>query len=350
MNIWITGCAGFIGANLTQHLVNKYPEYQFTGIDCISYAGNVSNLWSINQAKNFVLCKVDITDIESLKSVWKLRPPSKIIHLAAESHVDNSIINPNRFILTNVNGTANLLELCRQNWADLTNKLFYHISTDEVFGQLGDNGHFDLNSNYNPRSPYSASKAASDHLVRAYHHTYQFPSIISNCSNNYGAFQFPEKLIPLIITRALAGEPLPVYGLGLQIRDWLHVTDHVSAIDLILHNGTIGHTYLIGGNNEVKNIDMVHLICKELSMQTLTSYEKYVSQITYVTDRKGHDYRYAIDTSYISKELNWQPAMDISTGISQTVHWYLDNQEWTKAILDNSYRNLSISTQEFLIK
>ncbi len=338
--IIVTGGAGFIGSHLVRLMVNKYPHYEIINLDKLTYAGNLANLQDIESSTNYRFVKKDIVDFEDIKSFFLEEQPDGIIHLAAESHVDRSITDPLSFINTNLVGTANLLLAARDCWKeDYKGKLFYHVSTDEVFGSLdlGEETFFDEQTAYDPKSPYSASKAGSDHLVRAFHHTYGLPIVISNCSNNYGAYQFPEKLIPLFINNILQEKPLPVYGEGINVRDWLYVEDHASAIDTIFHKGTNGKTYAIGGHNEWRNIDLIKLLC-ELMDEKLERAPKSSEQlITYVTDRAGHDMRYAIDASFIEKELRWKPSIQFREGLSKTIDWYLSNKEWLASVTSGAY-------------
>lgn len=333
--IMVTGGAGFIGSNLLLYLAPRYPQYQFVNLDCLTYAGNLTNLKAIENLPNYRFEKVDICDFESLKRSFERYQIDGIIHLAAESHVDRSITGPAAFIQTNVIGTFNLLELVRERAAAGISIRFHHVSTDEVYGSLEEQGYFTEATPYNPNSPYSASKAASDHLVRAYHKTYGIDAVTTNCSNNYGPYQFPEKLIPLMIRNALAGIPLPVYGDGGNIRDWLYVEDHCRAIDLVFHKGKAGLTYNIGGHNEVRNIDLVHLICRILD--SLVGGEPKERLITFVKDRPGHDRRYAIDASFIQKQLGWKPQYSFEDGIRKTVQWYLDNEQWLNDCVSGDY-------------
>ncbi|MBT6169225.1 MAG: dTDP-glucose 4,6-dehydratase [Flavobacteriaceae bacterium] len=322
--ILITGGAGFIGSHVVRRMVTKYPKTQIVNLDVLTYAGNLDNVSDIANEPNYTFIKGDVTDVSFIKSLFENYNFDAVIHLAAESHVDNSIKNPLGFAETNVMGTLNLLEASRNHWKDdLKKKCFYHISTDEVFGSLGIEGTFTEQTSYDPRSPYSASKASSDHFVRAYFHTYKLPVIISNCSNNYGPSQYPEKLVPLFIKNIVENKPLPVYGKGKNIRDWLYVEDHAEAIDLILQQGKIGETYAIGGNNEIRNIDMVQNLIKVTDRLLGRSEGASLSLISYVTDRLGHDYRYAIDTSKIQKELNWKPSTPYNEGIEKTINFYL---------------------------
>lgn len=339
-NIIITGGAGFIGTHVVRHFVNNYKNYHIFNVDKLTYAGNLENLKDIEDRENYSFIKGDINDDRFVLELFKDTNPDAVIHLAAESHVDRSIANPTEFIFTNIVGTVNLLNAAKLNWKDSPeNKLFYHVSTDEVYGSLGDEGFFTEATPYDPKSPYSASKASSDHLVRAYHHTFGLPVVISNCSNNYGPNQFPEKLIPLFINNIKNNKPLPVYGKGINVRDWLYVEDHAKAIDLVFHNGSKGETYNIGGGNEWKNIDLIHLLCK--LMDEKLGREKGASEklITYVKDRAGHDLRYAIDFSKLKNELHWEPSVDFHEGLSKTIDWYLDNETWLKNVTSGEYQN-----------
>ena len=338
-NILITGGAGFIGSHLVRKMVNKYSKYLIVNIDKLTYAGNLNNLKEIENKPNYEFINIDICNEADLSKLFKKYLFDGIIHLAAESHVDRSISNPKEFILTNVVGTLNLLNECKLQWKNSENKCFYHISTDEVYGSLGDVGYFHENTSYDPRSPYSASKASSDHLVRAYGHTYNLPIKISNCSNNYGSFQFPEKLIPLIINNIKQHQPLPIYGKGENIRDWLWVEDHANAIDLIFHQGKLGETYNIGGHNEWKNIDLVHLLCDIMDRKLGNVKGKSRGLITYVKDRAGHDMRYAIDASKIEEELGFKPSVDFKEGLEKTIDWYLENEEWLTNVTSGDYQN-----------
>lgn len=337
-SILITGGAGFIGSHVVRLFVNKYPGLHIVNLDALTYAGNLENLRDIEKKDNYTFVKTDITDASAVEQVFKDYKIEGVIHLAAESHVDRSIADPLAFIQTNILGTVNLLNAARSSWKDnLEGKLFYHISTDEVYGSLGNTGFFTEETSYDPRSPYSSSKASSDHLVRAYYHTYKIPVLISNCSNNYGPNQFPEKLIPLAIHNIRNSKPVPVYGKGENIRDWLYVEDHARAIDLIFHNGKMGETYNIGGHNEWKNIDLILLLCrimdKKLGRTSGTS-EKLIS---FVKDRAGHDLRYAIDSSKIQKELGWKPSLQFEEGLEKTVEWYLNNEIWINNIMTGEY-------------
>jgi dTDP-glucose 4,6-dehydratase len=338
-NILITGGAGFIGSHLVRLLVHKYPTYHIVNMDVLTYAGNLENLKDIESKENYTFVKVDICDFETVKQIFSTYKIDAVIHLAAESHVDRSIKDPFSFAQTNVMGTLSLLQAAKETWgSDFTNKLFYHVSTDEVYGSLGEDGLFTEDTAYDPHSPYAASKASSDHFVRAFHDTYQLPVVVSNCSNNYGSYQFPEKLIPLFINNIIHNKPLPVYGKGENVRDWLFVNDHARAIDVIFHKGKIGETYNIGGFNEWKNIDLINVIIK--TVDRLLGREAGTSQklITYITDRAGHDFRYAIDSSKLKEELGWEPSLQFEAGIEKTVAWYLENQEWLHNITSGDYR------------
>ena len=323
-NILITGGAGFIGSHLVKYFVKKYTNYNIINVDKLTYASNVDFLNEISSFKNYKFVQADICHSEKIETIFEKYNISDVIHLAAESHVDNSIENALEFANTNILGTINLLELSRKNWANNKNNLFYHISTDEVFGSLNEHGIFNENSKYDPHSPYSASKASADHFVRAFYDTHKLPVIISNCSNNYGPNQHNEKLIPTVINSLINKSKIPVYGNGLNIRDWLYVEDHVEAIDMIFHNGTIGETYCIGGENEIKNIDLIKLIIKEFD-DIQQNKNSSIDLINYVDDRLGHDYRYAIDISKIKNELGWEPKTNIDKGLRKTLNWYLND-------------------------
>jgi len=338
-NLLITGGAGFIGSHVVRLFVKKYEQYNIINLDKLTYAGNLENLNDIDKSKNYTFVKGDICDSNFIFSIFEKYKFDGVIHLAAESHVDRSISNPMEFINTNIIGTVNLLNAAREIWNDNFNdKLFYHISTDEVYGSLGEFGFFTEKTSYDPRSPYSASKASSDHLVRAYYHTYKLPVVITNCSNNYGPNQFPEKLIPLSINNIKNNRPIPVYGKGENVRDWLYVVDHAIAIDKVFHNCELGQTYNIGGNNEWKNIDLIKVLCKVMDKKLGRPVGTSEKLITYVKDRAGHDLRYAIDSSKIKAELGWTPSVDFEEGISKTVDWYLENEQWLENIVNGNYK------------
>ena len=324
MRILVTGGAGFIGSNFLRLFVPKYPEHTFINLDKLTYAANLDNLIDIEEAKNYYFEQADIADYPRVQEIFKKYSPDIVVHFAAESHVDRSIVGPADFIHTNIIGTFHLLEACREQWKDKEGKLFHHVSTDEVYGTLGETGYFTEESRYDPSSPYSASKASSDHLVRAYYRTYGLPVKITNCSNNYGPYQFPEKLIPLMILNALEGKPLPVYGRGENVRDWLYVEDHCRAIWLVIQKGRVGETYNIGGNNEWRNIDIVYKICDILGEELGRDPMEFKRLITFVPDRPGHDLRYAIDSTKIRTELGWKPQETFETGLRKTVKWYLE--------------------------
>jgi dTDP-glucose 4,6-dehydratase len=336
----ITGGAGFIGSNLLRLLVPRHPEHLFINLDNLTYAANLYSLKDIEHCRNYIFEKGDIADPEAVRTLFGKYQPDCVIHLAAESHVDRSIVDPATFVRTNITGTFNLLEACREQWKDRGEKsshLFHHVSTDEVYGSLGEAGRFTEETRYDPSSPYSASKASSDHLVRAYHRTYGVPVKITNCSNNYGPCQFPEKLIPLMVLNAVEGKPLPVYGKGNNVRDWLYVEDHCEAIWQVIEKGSVGETYNIGGNSEKRNIDVVKLICKILAEETGRPFGDFEKLITYVDDRPGHDLRYAIDATKIKRELGWQPKETFESGLAKTVRWYLANGEWVDKIRTGEY-------------
>jgi dTDP-glucose 4,6-dehydratase len=336
--ILITGGAGFIGSHVVRRFVRKYPEYLIINADKLTYAGNLENLTDIEKEPNYRFEKTDIVEKQSVLDLFKKYSFDGVIHLAAESHVDRSITGPDEFVFTNIVGTVNLLNAALNNWKDaFGGKLFYHISTDEVYGSLGEEGRFTEVSSYDPKSPYSASKASSDHMVRAYNHTFGLPAVISNCSNNYGPNQFPEKLIPLAINNIKNNKPIPVYGKGENIRDWLYVEDHVSAIDLIFHRGNVGETYNIGGNNEWKNLDLILLLCSIMDRKLNRAEGTSKKLITYVKDRPGHDLRYAIDSTKLQNELGWSPIPEFSAGLEKTVEWYLSNTQWLERVLSGDY-------------
>lgn len=338
-NVLITGGAGFIGSHVVRLFVNKYPDYHIINLDKLTYAGNLANLSDVEQSPNYTFVKADICDFEQIMNLFATYQIDGVIHLAAESHVDRSIKDPFTFAQTNVMGTLSLLQAAKLNWeGDYEGKLFYHISTDEVYGALDFDGSFFVETTkYNPHSPYSASKAGSDHFVRAFHDTYGMPTIVTNCSNNYGPYQFPEKLIPLFINNIRHGKPLPVYGKGENVRDWLYVVDHARAIDVIFHQGKIAETYNIGGFNEWKNIDLIKVIIRTVDKLLGNASGTSDHLITYVTDRAGHDLRYAIDSTKLKNELGWEPSLQFEEGIEKTVEWYLDNQGWMDNITSGAY-------------
>jgi dTDP-glucose 4,6-dehydratase len=338
--ILITGGAGFIGSHVIRLFVNKYPNYQIFNLDALTYAGNLENIKDIENAPNYHFLKADITDTYKMKSLFQKYKFDSVIHLAAESHVDRSISNPKIFVDTNVTGTLNLMEAALESWkGNFENKLFYHISTDEVYGTLGETGLFTETSSYAPNSPYSASKAASDHFVRAYGETYKLPYVISNCSNNYGPNQFPEKLIPLFINNIIENKDLPVYGDGNYTRDWLYVLDHAKAIDLIFHKGKNKSTYNVGGFNEWQNIDLIKLLCGIMDKKLDRREGDSEALITFIKDRPGHDKRYAIDASKVNEELGWEPSVTFEEGLEKTVDWYLQNPNWIEAVVSGNYQD-----------
>jgi dTDP-glucose 4,6-dehydratase len=337
--ILITGGAGFIGSHLVRLMVSKYPNYRILNLDKLTYAGNLDNLKDVENKINYKFIKADICDEMKINHIFNDYSIDNVIHLAAESHVDRSISNPLEFLQTNVLGTVNLLNAAKNKWSKDNDNIFYHVSTDEVYGSLGQTGLFTESTAYDPRSPYSASKASSDHFVRAYHETYGLKIKISNCSNNYGSHQFPEKLIPLIINNIINKKPLPIYGKGDNVRDWLHVIDHAEAIDLIFHKGKIGETFNIGGHNEKQNIELVNLLIRLVDLKLGRKESASLDLISYVKDRSGHDKRYAIDASKLEDELGWIPKYNLEAGIEETVNWYLENKEWVKNIVSGEYLN-----------
>lgn len=338
--VLITGGAGFIGSHLVRRMVRNYPDYHVYNLDALTYAGNLENLKDISSSPNYTFVKGDITDAAFVQNLFAQHDFTYVIHLAAESHVDRSISNPIAFVMTNVVGTVNLLNAAKHVWSgSFEGRRFYHVSTDEVYGALGESGMFTEDTKYDPHSPYSASKASSDHFVRAYHDTYGLPVVISNCSNNYGSHHFPEKLIPLAIHNIKNNKPIPVYGKGENVRDWLWVEDHARAIDVILHTGKNGETYNIGGHNEWKNIDLIHLLCKIMDRKLGRADGESAKLITFVKDRAGHDMRYAIDASKLKNELGWVPSLQFEEGLEKTVDWYLNNQEWLDHVTSGDYKN-----------
>ncbi|RKQ50891.1 dTDP-glucose 4,6-dehydratase [Roseivirga pacifica] len=335
----ITGGAGFIGSHVVRLMVNKYADYQIFNLDALTYAGNLENLKDIEDKPNYTFVKGDITDAAFLNELFAQHQFDGVIHLAAESHVDRSISDPLAFVNTNVIGTVNLLNAAKASWTSFESKRFYHVSTDEVYGSLGETGFFLETTSYDPQSPYSASKASSDHFVRAYANTYKLPVVITNCSNNYGPNQFPEKLLPLCINNIKHNKPLPIYGKGENIRDWLYVIDHARAIDVVYHNGVLGETYNIGGFNEWKNIDIVRLLCDIMDRKLGRTEGESQKLITFVKDRAGHDMRYAIDATRIKDELGWEPSLQFEEGLEKTVDWYLANEEWLQNVTSGNYQD-----------
>lgn len=338
--ILITGGAGFIGSHVVRRFVNSYPQYQIINLDKLTYAGNLLNLKDIEDKPNYKFIKGDIVDADFIDRLFADEQIDSVIHLAAESHVDRSISSPIEFVMTNVVGTVNLLNAARKEWKDdYSAHRFYHVSTDEVYGSLGEDGLFTETTSYDPHSPYSASKASSDHFVRSYHDTYGIDTVISNCSNNYGSYHFPEKLIPLAINNIKNNKSIPVYGKGENVRDWLWVEDHARAIDVIYHNAASGSTYNVGGHNEWKNIDLIHLLCKIMDEKLGREAGTSAKLITYVTDRAGHDLRYAIDSTKLQKDLDWKPSLQFKEGLEKTVEWYLHNEEWLQSVTSGSYQS-----------
>lgn len=339
-HILITGGAGFIGSHLVRHFVTKYPEYQIVNLDALTYAGNLESLVDIDGSDDYTFVRGDICDEGVVSDVFREHGITHVIHVAAESHVDRSILDPLSFVRTNVLGTVNLLQVAKSFWQDdYSDHVFYQISTDEVYGALGDTGLFTEQTAYDPRSPYSASKASADHFVSAWYHTYGFPIVLSNCSNNYGPYQFPEKLIPLIIRNIISRKTLPVYGEGQNVRDWLYVLDHVHAIDVVFHQGKIGETYNVGGDNEMRNIDLVHMLCDHMDAALGRESGTSRNLITFVKDRAGHDFRYAIDANKIRRDLGWKPTTSFSDGLQKTIAWYLGNQRWVDHVISGEYQS-----------
>ena len=338
----VTGGAGFIGSHVVRRWVTRHPEVRVINLDALTYAGNLANLKDIEGAPNHRFVRMDIGDTDAVAQLLREEKVDTVMHLAAESHVDRSISGPMAFLETNIMGTASLLSACRTVWTEqggFEGKRFHHVSTDEVYGSLGEEGFFTEDTAYDPRSPYSSSKAASDHIVRAWHHTYGLPIVLSNCSNNYGSFQFPEKLIPLFIRNAVQKKPLPVYGQGVNVRDWLWVEDHASALEVIITCGADGRTYNIGGENEWKNIDLIRLMCRQLDEKLDRSAGETEQLITYVQDRAGHDMRYAIDATRLREELGWRPSITFEEGLGKTIDWYLDNGDWLDEVTSGAYRD-----------
>lgn len=337
-HILVSGGAGFIGSHVVRRLVKNYPNYLIVNLDKLTYAGNLENLSDLVSAANYRFERADICDAVALQRIFSAHQITDVIHLAAESHVDRSIEGPMEFVMTNVVGTVQLLQAARAAWGNETNHVFHHVSTDEVYGSLGDTGLFEESTAYDPRSPYSASKASSDHFVRAYHHTYGLPIKMSNCSNNYGSHHFPEKLIPLMIHNIIENKPLPIYGKGDNIRDWLWVEDHASAIDTIFHNGRIGESYNVGGLNEWTNLELIHFLCQLMDEKLNRDKGESEKLITFVTDRAGHDKRYAIDATKLASELGWKPSVTFEEGLNLTIDWYLANQDWVAKVTSGAYQ------------
>jgi len=338
--LFITGGAGFIGSHVVRRFVRNHPDYRIVNIDALTYAGNLENLKDVQDSSNYLFEKMDIVDEQAVNEVFDRYKPDGVVHLAAESHVDRSISGPMAFVKTNIIGTVNLLNAARRIWdGNWEGKRFYHVSTDEVYGSLGEVGLFTETTAYDPRSPYSASKACSDHMVRAYYHTYGLPVVISNCSNNYGPNHFPEKLIPLAIHRIRNNQEIPIYGKGENVRDWLYVEDHASAIDTVFHKGKLGNTYNIGGNNEWTNIDLIRLLCTIMDQKLGRPEGTSAKLITFVKDRAGHDLRYAIDSTKLKTELGWEPSLTFEEGLPKTVDWYLANAEWLEHVTSGAYQN-----------
>ncbi|MBW3625676.1 MAG: dTDP-glucose 4,6-dehydratase, partial [Armatimonadetes bacterium] len=347
MNVLVTGGAGFIGSNFLNMMAPRYPEHRFINIDKLTYAANPMNLRSVEVLPNYAFERVDIADSGAVRSVFERHQPDRVFHFAAESHVDRSIAGPEAFIRTNLIGTFNLLEACRAFWDRSPDRVFHQVSTDEVYGSLGETGFFTEETCYDPSSPYSASKASSDHFVRAYHRTYGLSVKITNCSNNYGPYQFPEKLIPLMILNALEGKPLPLYGTGRNVRDWLFVEDHCDAVWLVAEKGAVGETYNIGGNCEKTNIEIVNLILDGLAKETGRDQEALRSLITFVPDRPGHDHRYAIDASKVRRDLSWTPKESFESGLQKTIRWYLEHDEWVRSVQSGAYQEWIVSHYRF---
>ena len=343
MSLLVTGAAGFIGSNLVQHLLNRWPDRQIVSFDLLTYSGNVASLGPVLDHPRHTFVQGDICDRDAVRGVLESHDITGILHLAAESHVDRSIVDPMAFVRTNVEGTVTLLQEAMTAWGDRQDVRFHHVSTDEVFGALGPTGYFDESTSYTPNSPYAASKAASDHFVRSWHETFGLPIVITNCTNNYGPFQFPEKLIPVVLTRALAGQEIPVYGDGRNVRDWLFVEDHCDAIAMVFENGVNGETYCVGGEAELSNLDLVHALLDEVDTALGNVRGTSRDLVVFVTDRPGHDFRYAMDITKIREELGWNPRVVIGEGLARTVRWYLDNQQWVESVSGSEHKNFSES-------